>query len=343
LSRLSVVIILSLAVAATAAGSPLFDGETAIDVVLTGPLGRIGRDRQDDERIEYPFTLTIDGKQVPVNVRVRGRSRTVHCSFPPLRLRFDDDTAATTPFSGQDKLKLVTHCRNDKAHFENNVLDEFVAYRIFNVISDAGYRVRLLRVRYEDTDKDYRDLDRAYYAFVVESERELAARLGGTIAKPEGVLYSQLDEAQTALMSVFQYLIANSDWSFVRNPEDDECCHNVDLIEAPDGQLSIPRDFDLSGLVNASYAKPPPELRIRRVTTRKYRGYCRSSSASISDALDHIVSVREEINAVVASSVALSEKDHEERVTFVNRFFEEAVNDRDKLLDSFDEDCIGHR
>ena len=38
--------------------------------------------------------------------------------------------------------------------------------------------------------------------------------------------------------------------------------------------LYIPYDFDLSGLVNAPYARPPAELRMSRVTERRYRGFC---------------------------------------------------------------------
>lgn len=321
--------------------TPLFEDDTIIDVSLSGPLGTISREREDEERVEYPFVLTVDGRELPVMVRVRGKSRTVVCEFPPLRLNFDATETDDTPFSGQDTLKMVTHCESGKDHYEINVVDEYLAYRIFNVISEAGFRVRLLRVTYEDTSGRLKDLERPYYAFVVEPDDDLAARLEGTIASIEAVLYSRLDESQTALMNVFQYLIANTDWSFVRNLEDEDCCHNVDLIEKNEVLLPVPRDFDLAGLVNATYAKPAEETRIRRVTTRAYRGYCRSPIDAVASALDRIVELQDEIMAVVAEAPDVEGDDKESRAEYIGEFFEEATEDREKLLKQFEKKCIG--
>ena len=55
---------------------------------------------------------------------------------------------------------------------------------------------------------------------------------------------------------------------------------------------SRPYDFDLSGLVNARYAKPNPELPINRVTTRYYQGVC-VSEADLEEALSAIHKKRE--------------------------------------------------
>jgi len=47
-------------------------------------------------------------------------------------------------------------------------------------------------------------------------------------------------------------------------------------LRDPDGRLTVvPFDFDFAGLVNAGYAEPAPQLPIRSVTTRLYRGFCR--------------------------------------------------------------------
>ena len=37
----------------------------------------------------------------------------------------------------------------------------------------------------------------------------------------------------------------------------------------------VPYDFDFSGMVNASYAAPPANLKIRSVRTRYFRGFCK--------------------------------------------------------------------
>jgi hypothetical protein len=53
-------------------------------------------------------------------------------------------TQAQTVFAGQEKLKVVTHCRNEDSG-ETNVLEEYAAYRILGLLTEAAYRVRLLR------------------------------------------------------------------------------------------------------------------------------------------------------------------------------------------------------
>jgi hypothetical protein len=70
---------------------------------------------------------------------------------------------------------------------------------------------------------------------------------------------------------MFNYMIGNTDWSPVY-------FHNVELIRTQEAQyLTVPYDFDFSGAVNARYATVDPSLqdRIRRVTQRLFRGFCR--------------------------------------------------------------------
>lgn len=328
-----------LPVAAPAAA--LFHDDEIIEVRLSGPLGTISKERQHPERTEYPFVLSVDGSEIPVEVRVRGKSRTEVCTFPPLRLNFGAGAAVGTPFAGQDKVKLVTHCRSGQSGFENNTLEEYTAYRIFNLISDIGYRVRLLRIHYEDTDERLRHLERTYYGFVIESDDELAARVGGNIEKTPGILYSRLDPAHTARMNVFQYLIANTDWSFVSNLEEEMCCHNLDLIEKDGRLFPVPFDFDLSGTVNPMYAQGGE--RRKRVTSRTYSGYCRSQIDAVAAALDEIMALRGEILAAVEAVPVVGRNTIEARVQYVDRFFEEAADDREKLLKQFEKDCVGRR
>jgi hypothetical protein len=334
--------LISLLPATATAAAGLFDRDEVLDIRLSGPLGAISSHRKDEERQEHPFVLRIGDQEVPVHVRVRGKSRTVHCEFPPLRLRFEAGDTAGTVFAGQEKLKLVTHCRSGRDHFENNLLDEYAAYRIFNLLSDMSYRVRLLRVTYEDTDNDLGKLGRPYYAVILESDEGLAQRTGASVLEVAGVVYSRLDPGQAARMSVFHYLIANTDWSLVAAP-DESCCHNVDLVEKDGTVFPIPYDFDRSGLVNAKYAKPAEGARIRKVTERRYRGYCRSPIDEVAAGLDAIVALRESIAELVSSVPVIGKESAEKRVQFVDRFFEEAVNDREKLLKRFEKDCIGRR
>ncbi len=328
--------------AGPAFSSPLFDDDSVIEIRLSGPLRTLSRDKKSAKRVEYPFLLSVDGTDIPVDIRVRGKSRTIVCGFPPLRLRFSAKDTRQTVFAGQNKLKLVTHCKSNRPAFENNTLEEYTAYRIFNLISDAGYRVRLLRIHYEDTDARLKHLDRPYYGFLIESDRELAARIDGEVSTIGGVPYSRLNDAQTALVNVFQYLIGNTDWSFVSAEGEDECCHNVHLIEKYGGLYPIPYDFDFSGLVNANYAKPNSTVGKSRVTQRVYRGYCKLPINRVAAALEKVMALRESIMSVVEHSPVVGDEDTDSRVRYIGDFFEEAENSA-KLLKQFDGDCVGSR
>ena len=114
-------------------------------------------------------------------------------------------------WAGSDKLKLVTHCRKGSTTYSQAVLSEHLAYRIFNLLTDASFRVRLMRITYVDTDRK----DRAYstFAFVIEHKKQLAKRLGLKINESPKSEVRFLDARHTNLSSIYQYLIGNTDFS----------------------------------------------------------------------------------------------------------------------------------
>lgn len=107
------------ALAPTAQSAPLFEAQEPISVTLEGPLTSLMRAR-GDQRQELPFTLRLaDGSVLDAEVRTRGNFRREECAFAPLRLNFKQNEVADTAFSGQDKLKLVTHCKSGRASQTN--------------------------------------------------------------------------------------------------------------------------------------------------------------------------------------------------------------------------------
>lgn len=206
---------------------------------------------------------------------------------------------ATPLFEGQDKLKLVTHCRNHDRG-ERDLLEEYAAYRIFNAISDKSYRVRLLRISYQDPDR-------------------------------------ALDE-KAALVFIFEYLIGNTDWGFVKAPYDAGCCHNGDLIDIGDVVYYVPYDFDLAGLVNARYAYPDPLFHIDRVTQRLYRGVCIDADV-LRGALRKIRAREAEILHVMRETPGLSEDSINTGTRYLKAFFKKAGSE-EKLLRSFERRCL---
>jgi len=321
----------------TPAGLPaatLFEEDSILEVQLTGPMGKLIQDKE--KRIELPFSLTIDDRQIDLKVRARGNSRMRVCDFPPLRFNFENSDTAGSPFEGQGKIKLVTRCRKTSSS-KQDVLEEYAAYRIFGLLSDVSYRVRLLNITYDDTDNRIRDKYSQSHAFLIEPTKHMTSRVGGRISELPAVALSWMDDSQAALVYVFQYLVANTDWSFVSPDKDRDCCHNINLININGKQFPVPYDFDLAGLVNADYAFPDPSLRLRRVTIRRYLGFCTDTDV-LREAIKTVNSSKQAILDVINGLPSLSDKEKTSRVDYLQRFFKEA-QDEEKIISKFEKRC----
>ena len=184
--------------------APLFDDNSVLDIEVIGPLGSLFASKKD--RQEAPFILRANGADHDVKLRVRGKSRVRVCDFLPLRVNYSNDDTSESIFEGQDKLKLVSQCKKSKRS-RLDTLEEFAAYRIFNLISEVSYKVRLLRVTYTDTDERINDKFVEQYGFLIESDVGLAERLGVESVESPGVTLRLLDENQAAAVFIFQYRV----------------------------------------------------------------------------------------------------------------------------------------
>lgn len=301
-TRLRVLILLlgltlgSVASGASHAGStaPLFTSNDIMDVTIRAPFSTIMRKRSKDE--DRPATLTyIDAEMgevtIDLSIRTRGRFRRQSdtCKFAPLRLNFKKSTVKETVFADSDKLKLVTHCRNGSTTYSQAVLSEHLAYRIFNLLTDASFRVRLMRITYVDTDK--KDQANTEFAFVIEHKKQLAKRIGLELNESPKTEIKFLDARHMNLGSIYQYLIGNTDFSPIRAAPGEPCCHNYILFGTERGNiLPIPYDFDMTGIVDAPHSEPNMRFKIKNVRQRLYRGRCRNNEhvpASVQAFLDH--------------------------------------------------------
>jgi hypothetical protein len=233
------------------------------------------RDTTKHEHPYRPATLVYRDSSgalvtIPADVRVRGIWRLQNCHFPPLRLRIAKDAAERTVFDRERKPKLVTHCRNND-EFEQYVLHEYAIYRMQALVTAVALMSRLGRVTYVDSASGKAIATRA--GIFLEDEDNLAERLDGRVLEVKGVPAGHLEPFDTFVMSLFQYMIGNTDWSVPG-------LHNIQIIQADTAPLSrhfaLAYDWDFSGLIQTRYAIPHPILRIRRVRDRLYRGVCPS-------------------------------------------------------------------
>jgi hypothetical protein len=252
----------------------LFQSAEPLTVTLTANFTAVHKDRDENSTKRFPATLVATGdKEKPVNVTLgtRGhfRLRQTSCSFVPLRVEFDRQNVAGTVFDGQKALKLVTHCRENKT-YEQYVMREYLVYRIFNLLTPRSFRARLAKATYVDSASG--KLLTTRYGMFLEDDDDVARRMEGRIAELFNASFKEVDAESQTLMFVFEYMIGSTDLSIIK-------LHNIRLVQDRARVLyPVPYDFDLSGLVDTSYALVDKRLGIASVRDRLYRGPCRTAA-----------------------------------------------------------------
>jgi len=304
--------------------TPLFADHVVIDVRIEAPLTTLVKERSDEDYLDGTFTFPdTDGmeKSVDLKLRTRGRYRLQKrtCTFPPVRLNFPKSQVEDTLLDGQDKLKLVTHCNTGRDSFEQLVLREYLAYRILQTLTDKSFGVRLMRITWADTEGED---PVTRWGFVIEDDDDIGTRIGMERFSAAGLAYQILDEQQANLISLYEYMIGNTDFSLIRGPADDDCCHNAVPFRVGEGKIiPIPYDFDFSGLVDAPYAEPNPQFKIRSVTTRVYRGRCPDNHI-VPEALAYMVSKKGEIYGLVDGLTGLDDKNRKDVTKYLDSFYD---------------------
>jgi len=256
----------------------VFRSDDVLEVTITAPIKNLMRERPDDMDLPGKISYLDEAGatvEIDVGLRTRGRYRRQVrvCPFAPIRLNFDKSQTKGTLFRKQDKMKLVTHCRNSSNRYEQLVLKEYLVYRIMNAMSDYSFRVRLLRITYVDSDDPRQQ--QTTYGFLIEHRDRLAKRLGLTAIEVKSTSVAALLGDYTNLVSMFQYFVANTDYSPIAGEPEAPCCHNSELFGRPaQPYFAIPYDFDMAGMTDAPYATPNPKFKIRNVRQRLYRGRC---------------------------------------------------------------------
>ena len=276
----------------------LFQSADSLTFTLTANFNAVNKDRDENSTKRFPATLAVtaeNGKSSTLNVSLstRGhfRLRQTSCSFVPLRVEFERPGATGTPFDGQKALKLVTHCRENKA-YEQYTMREYLVYRIFNLLTPRSFRGRLAKVTYVEATSG--KLLTTRYGMFLEDDDDVARRMDGRIAELFNASFKELDANSQTMMFLFEYMIGSTDLSVVR-------LHNIRLVQDRARVLyPVPYDFDLSGLVDTSYALVDKKLNINSVRDRLYRGPCRTE-AELEPALEKFRATKPQVLALYDS------------------------------------------
>jgi hypothetical protein len=257
------------------AADPLFDDDKLISMQLTGDFSKLLKEKNKEKL--YPakliYSTQTDSAEIPVELQVRGNTRLEHCSVPGLRIIFPK-SGVEGLFINQRKLKLVTQCRKSD-QYEQYLLQEYLIYKMYEELTGYSFESRLVSVDFKDSGKKSKEWSNV--AFFIEDKKRMANRLDASVVDKPKIRRSELAPAETNLVSVFQYMISNADYSMLKGEGEEACCHNMKLLDKGEGYIPIPYDFDLAGLINTTYAAPPANLGVSRVTQRVYRGFCRGN------------------------------------------------------------------
>jgi hypothetical protein len=255
-----------------AAPARLFATTEPLNLTLTADFGAVNKQRGNEKHplpgvLSY-VTASGDTVALSVQLRTRGHFRLKLCQYPPLKLTFDRTQTAHTVFAHQNSLKLVVQCRGGRS-WANYILEEYLIYRVYNLLTDRSFRVRLAHVTYADAKGKHEPETRN--AFFVEDDDRMARRNNAVVFKAKGARQADLDSAQMSVTAVFQYLIGNTDWAV-------SALHNIVLIRDSTTVVlyPVPYDFDWSGVIWTPYAYPDDRLGIRTVRDRMFRGACRT-------------------------------------------------------------------
>ncbi len=297
-----------------------------LSITIEGDIKKLMRDRGDDASLHSLSLKFKNGDSselsIPIEAKTRGnfRRKLGSCIYPPIMLYFtESDARETSIFAGQKKLKLVMPCRNDEY-----VIKEWLAYQMYNLITPQSFRARLVKVKLKDSRKKNED---QIFAILLEDEDDMARRNNKKSIPTMKLQPTQTDSLAFHRMALFEYLIGNTDWSV-------QYLQNIKLIvndsSGSESPVAVPYDFDMSGWVDAPYAKPADALFLQSVKTRRFRGYCVNDISVYTPAIDQFLAIRKDIYALIDSCQNLSDKTKKSQIDFLDSFYK-ILEDPQKL------------
>lgn len=314
--------------------SVFFSSTDPLEITLMSDFRQLKRKRQKKVYQPGTATVTFPGLQpITENVELaaRGENRRITCVYPPVIVNFKNPKAPK--LSSLKKMKLVGGCATG-SYDEELVLKEYLVYKMFNMLTDFSYGVRLARITYKDVQNKTKEYSQ--YGFLIEDVDDMAKRNNCREYQKQVIYGSLTDRHQMTLVSMFQYMIGNTDWSLPNK-------HNVRFVQLRTDTVSypyiVPYDFDYCGLVNAPYAIPQPEFGIEKVTDRYYRGLARAKE-EIDPLIQLFKEKREFMTAMIRNFELLKPKVRESMIDYLDSFYKD-LDDKRKVTYIF-EKAVDH-
>jgi hypothetical protein len=298
----------------------LFQHDDPLHITLISDFTSFIKPKYDDKYL--PATLIVhlpsnDSIVKNIRIKTRGKSRKRMCHFPPIKLNFKTDPIKEPELEGINKVKMVTYCKSNMI-YNSYILKEYLVYKLYNAITDYGFKVRLLKVDYEDTGK--RGLHQSRYGFVIEPVKALIKRLNAVEIESKVILSNQLDQLAADRVALFNYMIGNTDWQY-------QTFHNLKFIKILDlnapGAIPIPYDFDFSGFVGTDYAAPQEWSGVDNIRERDYMGFCRDTPDNFNKLKEEFLAAEQEIYDIINNFEPLAERERKRLYWYIQEFYKD--------------------
>jgi hypothetical protein len=293
----------------------LFGSDSILQIKISGDLRSLMTDNGDDAT-QHPIDIQYQDdegsiRRLSIAARTRGNFRRTMggCTYPPIMLLFQDSAKVTgTLFHQQKKLKLVMPCKGDQY-----VIKEYLAYRVYQLLTPIAFRARLIKLTLEDTRKN--KTSEPFFAMLLEEEHQLASR-NNMVSVEKKIGPRQAEVSAFNRMAVFEYFIGNTDWSV-------EYLQNVKLISKDSNGIAytVPYDFDHAGIVSPPYAKPAEQLELSSVRERRYRGYCLTDLNLLKPFIMEFQQAKDKINSIYETASYLDASNKKAVLKFIDDFY----------------------
>ncbi len=305
-------------------------------MTLIADFKTVFKDRDSMSTKRFPAQLKYLGENgdsvtLDVQLATRGhyRLRPSNCAVPPIKVYFDKEKTKGGPFGGEGSLKLGTHCQTGERYAQNTLV-EFAANQMYAQVSPVYLRTRLATVTWVNPNDPKFTITRP--GFWIEDEDEIAKQMGGKVIMQQGGTPADMHPKLMAITDVFQYMIANTDFSLW-------ALHNFRIFSTDTSMMYVPMayDFDWSGLVDAPYARPDYRLPIKRVTDRLYRGACHPQPV-LEEVLGVYREKKEAIYGALTGLPGLDPRRQAEASKFLDEFYK-TINDPGAVKREFSRVC----
>ncbi|MGC4034630.1 MAG: hypothetical protein QM764_01625 [Chitinophagaceae bacterium] len=300
-----------------------FTEESLCSATFTADLGALLNNKNKESTTKAVFSMKLPDSSVvseEVELKPRGNFRLENCYIPPLKVDFKGTGSGR--LSSLKSLKLVNGCSTGSSN-DQLLIKEFLIYKMFNVLCEMSFRVRMMNITLEDSKKRKKTM--TFHSFFIEDIDEMAKRNNCRKWDEKKKINTETTNREhMTFVSIFQYMIGNTDWSVPGN-------HNIRLISTKSDSLSrpyaIPYDFDYAGLVNAPYATPDEHLGTTSVLERVYRGFPRTME-ELKTIIQPFRDKKDKIYAIVQGCELLSSRNKNEMIGYLDSFYQLIATDR---------------